>query len=144
MGQDSFNEQREKIAKARVVCFDFPLTACESAAQVEASMQQTELDRQELLKVIEARILGITKAQKTDSKQMQGKDGHIRELEEDLRRARFSGFQDLAVRLSIALRLRREFLRWKSKETWHCRRAVHYTSAGFLCATIRLARSLES
>jgi len=48
--QDSVNEQLEKIAK------------------VEASMERMELDRQELLKV------------------MQGKDGHIRELEEDLRR----------------------------------------------------------
>eukprot|EP00434_Breviolum_minutum_P003850 symbB.v1.2.003388.t1/scaffold190.1/size276550/13 len=50
--QDSVNEQLEKIAK------------------VEASMERMELDRQELLKV------------------MQGKDGHIRELEEDLRRAK--------------------------------------------------------
>lgn len=50
--QDSFNEQREQIAK------------------VEASMERMEVDRQELLKVI------------------QGKDGHIRELEEDLRRAK--------------------------------------------------------
>eukprot|EP00913_Durusdinium_trenchii_P031011 g29044.t1 len=50
--QDSFNEQREQIA------------------EVEQSMEQMELDRQELLKVI------------------QGKDGHIRELEEDLRRAK--------------------------------------------------------
>lgn len=50
--QDSVNEQLEKIAK------------------VEAAMERMELDRQELLKV------------------MQGKDGHIRELEEDLRRAK--------------------------------------------------------
>ncbi|CAE7619535.1 bath-42, partial [Symbiodinium sp. CCMP2456] len=48
--QDSFNEQRDRIVK------------------VEASMAQREVQRQELLRVIE------------------GKDGHIRELEEDLRR----------------------------------------------------------
>eukprot|EP00440_Ansanella_granifera_P047158 gb/GFBE01051073.1/.p1 GENE.gb/GFBE01051073.1/~~gb/GFBE01051073.1/.p1 ORF type:complete len:570 (+),score=186.46 gb/GFBE01051073.1/:1-1710(+) len=49
--QDSFNEQRERIAK------------------VEEAMTKRELDRQELLKVIEA------------------KDCEIKELEEDLRRA---------------------------------------------------------
>lgn len=64
--QDSFNEQRDRIVK------------------VEASMAQREVQRQELLRVIE------------------GKDGHIRELEEDLRRAR-KRIEEMEVQRDSAL-----------------------------------------